>query len=133
MVGVPSALFSTNQPREYSFKSRYNHPSAPCTVSVVCKECLEQVPSNPLHLIYGSKCTNPGSCCHSDNIIESSSAAAITSEVPLYIVVMCKAPDRAVTSGQVLALYDGDVCIGGGPISFGGRFLQASDSLVAES
>ena len=36
--------------------------------------------------------------------------------------VVFASPDRAITPGQILALYAGERCLGGGPIRSGGRF-----------
>jgi tRNA-specific 2-thiouridylase len=37
------------------------------------------------------------------------------------IEVMFDAPERAITPGQALVLYDGDECVGGGVVLYPGR------------
>jgi hypothetical protein len=39
------------------------------------------------------------------------------------IEVMFDSPERAVTPGQALVLYDGDVCLGGGVVLYPGPSL----------
>jgi hypothetical protein len=44
--------------------------------------------------------------------------------------VVFERPDRAVTPGQIVALYDGEQCLGGGPIERGGTLAADNAALV---
>lgn len=72
-----------------SFKSRYNSSLGPCAVRFVCAD--------------SDACATRECTC--------SDAAE-----PSYLLLAFDSPDRAVTPGQIVVLYDGEECLGGGPI-----------------
>jgi hypothetical protein len=93
----PSALLSRDKTiLNLSFKSRYNNIIAPCSVSIECSLCYQSF----------HNCA----CIKKQNTSKT-----------LQLKVIFPNSDRAITPGQIVVLYDGEECLGGGPISRGHR------------
>lgn len=94
-VGMPSGCGDCSL--RLQFKARYNNQPAACSVSIRCEACS----------------SNPGSTRCSNTVLDMKRPQ---------LVVTFDSPERAVTPGQILVLYnDEEVCLGGGPIAYGGR------------
>lgn len=122
-----SSSSSSSSPASSSSSSSSSPPSAASTSTSTSTSSSLSAPSSPTcHFGYKARHQQPIGQCTVDIQLDPLNPNSYQ------LVVQLEKPQRAITPGQILALYDQDECLGGGKIASKDHWSTASHSNISK-